>query len=426
MYLTPYTMLSEETDSADPLGFLRPSQALVDLLLPQFTTLTAHPTYHGFLCCATRILKDRGLSVTDRGFSHAVRDLEILWGMLCMKSARTGGLLNVTKLKNIPLHGLTLEKARKQKALYLRLGYGTLGHYLVPSMTWSFFDRQRNLTPAGEELGRAWSARRAGSGKNASFEALAERWLKGEAVPDKADEALCLALSVEAGMPGEEEQAVWRRAFHGMNERMPEARELWTSPPPPSPPPSLQESYGMDRYAFFPAFREHHRDAVLCRHLERCRAIEQFAAFLKCTFETEYARRLTPGASRTLPPHPAFAGAFRASAGALVPLLEDIVEWNMPQVLAGLGSYKEQASAVIRLHIAHQKRKNVMPFMDEERLLLRDRVHVENVKHLVDTLDGLDATSMMRAVTNTWPRNWFFNRVWQWLAWAGVPDGCND
>lgn len=67
-----------------------------------------------------------------------------------------------------------------------------------------------------------------------------------------------------------------------------------------------------------------------------------------------------------------------------------------------------------------------MPFMDEERLLLRDRVHVENVKHLVDTLDGLDATSMMRAVTNTWPRNWFFNRVWQWLAWAGVPDGCND
>ena len=242
MYLTPYTMLSEETDSADPLGFLRPSQALVDLLLPQFTTLTAHPTYHGFLCCATRILKDRGLSVTDRGFSHAVRDLEILWGMLCMKSARTGGLLNVTKLKNIPLHGLTLEKARKQKALYLRLGYGTLGHYLVPSMTWSFFDRQRNLTPAGEELGRAWSARRAGSGKNASFEALAERWLKGEAVPDKADEALCLALSVEAGMPGEEEQALWRRAFHGKNERMPEARELWTSPPPPSPRPPCRKA----------------------------------------------------------------------------------------------------------------------------------------------------------------------------------------
>ena len=424
MYLTPYTMIPAGNDSRDPLGFLRPSRTLADMVLPQFTVLTVHPTYHGFLCCAFQILHRKGISASDRGFFRAVRDLENLWGMFCVKSSHTGGLLNVMKLKKLPLQGLTLEKARKEGGLYLRLGYGALGHYVVPSGTWGFLDRQRKLTSAGEELARAWDERHAGKQKTLAdtFSALAERWLKGERVPDQVQDDRSLAWSVEKGTPNEAEQTVWRKAFRRMNERIPDAKELWTSPPEDT----LRALYRDSRALFFPEFRARHKNEALRLHLERCHAFEHFAALVEYVFEWEYARRIIPGASRAVPPHPDFAGAIRRAARVLFPLLEGVVDWDMPRILAKTSTYHEQVSAVIRMHITHQKRKGAQPFMDEENILLRDRISVDEVKRLAEALDGLDREAMARTVADAYPRNWFFNRVWQWLAYVGEPDGCGN
>ena len=134
-----------------------------------------------------------------------------------------------------------------------------------------------------------------------------------------------------------------------------------------------------------------------------------------------------PGASRTVPPHPDFAGALCGAARALVPLLEGVVDnWDMPRILLKTATYHEQAASVIRLHIAHQKQKGVQPFMDEENILLRDRVSVDGVKRLAEALDGLDREALTRTVADAYPRNWFFNRVWQWLEYAGEPNGCGN
>lgn len=49
MKFSEYIVIESTGSSVDPLGFLRPSSAIADGLFKQFTVLSNHPAYQGFL-----------------------------------------------------------------------------------------------------------------------------------------------------------------------------------------------------------------------------------------------------------------------------------------------------------------------------------------------------------------------------------------
>ena len=436
MYLTPYTVLPSGLDSMDPLGFLRPYAALTDALLPEFTTVTVAPACHSFLCWAVRFLSRRHLSVKDREFARSMRDLEVLWGVLCLRASRPEGVLNITKLNRLPQKKPTRAVARKAEfGLYANPGYGVRGHYAGPSVTWGFLDADLNLTSSGEALAEAWDTRLPPNGrrgrKRPTFTTLAEAWMNDEPVPDAAlNEEDCLCWSVAEGVPNEREKFVWKRAFSRAAELWPAGRGLWTQPPDAK----VKALYAANRFAFFPALRLHYearnsagRFDELLRCLERCRAFEQFAALVQFIFEWEYLRRQRQGSEEPLPPHRLTGKVLRRAAREAADCLEGSgLDWDLPSRLCLDDSFETQVSVIIAAHTAHQKRKLAQPFMDEHTVLLTDRVQNSPVMRLAEKLADADETRLCRGVMNAYPRSWFFNNVWRWLDYAGESHGHAD
>lgn len=436
MYLTPYTVLPSGLDSMDPLGFLRPYAALTDALLPEFTTVTVAPACHSFLCWAVRFLSRRHLTVKDREFARSLRDLEVLWGVLCIRASRPEGVLNITKLNRLPQKKPTRAVARKAEfGLYANLGYGVRGHYAGPSVTWGFLDAGLNLTSSGEALAEAWDTRLTPNGrrsrKRPTFTALAEAWMNDQPVPDASlHEEDCLRWTVVEGTPNEREKAVWKRAFSRAAELWPAGRGLWTQPPDTK----VKTLYAADRFAFFSALRLHYEAQnnsgsfdELLRCLERCRAFEQFAALIQFVFEWEYLRRQRQGDAETLPPHHLISQTIRQTALEATASLEGAgFDWDLPRRLSLDKSYEMQVSVIIAAHTAHQKRKLAQPFMDEHSVLLTDRVQHSPAMRLAETLADADDTRLRRGVMNAYPRSWFFNNVWRWLDYAGESHGHAD
>jgi len=52
MFFTDYVVLDRAASTVDSLGFMRPASVVADNLFKQFTVLSNHPAYHGFLCFA--------------------------------------------------------------------------------------------------------------------------------------------------------------------------------------------------------------------------------------------------------------------------------------------------------------------------------------------------------------------------------------
>ena len=432
MFLTPYTVLPSGLDSLDPLGFLRPYTALSDALLPQFTTLTASPACHGFLCWAVGFLRQRRAS--DRDFARGMRDLEILWGALCIKGSRPEGVLNIVRLSRLPRTGLTLGVARREKyGLYLRPGYGVRGHYAGPSAVWGFLSADQRLTDAGKALADAWDFRLTAGKRRSSrlptFTSLAERWMDNLPVLDDPalGEDVCRRWSVSAGEPNSDERQVWKRAVSRAIDAWPAGEGLWTSPPSDE----LKKMYSSDRFRFFPELLRHYaaqnasgRWDELLRRLDRCRAFEQFAALTQFAFEWEYLRRERAGGSAPVSPHPdLFAELRQAAEDAAKAVCAAGLDWNMPERLRACTSYAEQMRAVIAMHVEHQKRKLAQPFLDEHDVLLADRLPYSPAPRLADDLADADNVALRRGVMNAYPRTWFFNNVWRWLDYLGESRG---
>ncbi|UFS72647.1 hypothetical protein LPW11_10725 [Geomonas sp. RF6] len=82
MFFSDYLVVDRAIGTVDPLGFMRPASAIADNVFKQFTVLSNHPAYHGFLCFAFAHLAESGLTPTSRDFARRFRSLEALWGIV--------------------------------------------------------------------------------------------------------------------------------------------------------------------------------------------------------------------------------------------------------------------------------------------------------------------------------------------------------
>ena len=157
-----YTIVEKTTQALDPLGLMRPANALRDAIFPQFTVLTRHPAHLGLLCAVWQEL-DAAADAKATPRARRFRELEVLWGVAC--AVRGERPVNITKFSRLVERGLplSLPAISRQDAVFRRLGYGTLGHYNRPAVSWGLLRRgSEGLTPLGGQLGNGFAARASG------------------------------------------------------------------------------------------------------------------------------------------------------------------------------------------------------------------------------------------------------------------------
>lgn len=227
MKFTDYVVTEAAGNSVDPLGYLRPSGEVSGALFRQFTVLSNHPAYQGFLAFAFGYLAGRSIRPGQREFSRRIRDLEILWGVLNVRAGDS--VVNVTKFEPLThADAFRLNEVRRRPALYARLNYGVLGHYSSPSAFWRIIEPKGiGLTPLGSELGEAWRYR-----ARQDFAALADRWMNDQDLYsidglDRWGETYHLTAA-----PEKSEQKVWQALIDGICARDHVIAPIWRSPVP--------------------------------------------------------------------------------------------------------------------------------------------------------------------------------------------------
>ena len=155
MYFSEYVVSERVSSFLDPLGFMRPAGVLSEKLFEQFTVLSNHPGYHGVLCAILKFLSEREprqRMPLGRDFRRA----EVLWGIL--NAMRKSAVINIRKYSRL-VDGeetIRLDELPANHPLYARLGYGTLGHYSQPSISWGLLEKDgRQLTVKGQSLAAA-------------------------------------------------------------------------------------------------------------------------------------------------------------------------------------------------------------------------------------------------------------------------------
>lgn len=445
LIFSEYTALENAPSSVDPLGFLKPSSAVADKLFRQFTVLSNHPAYQGFLCYAYDYFGRAGLAPGKAEFSRRFRDIEALWGIVNVwpdagnapsvaepnaapeDQRTTISILNVTKYKPLLNRDeLSLPRLRREERhLYDRLSYGTLGHYSSPSIFWGLLDSKGvHLTPLGSRLGQSWRRR-----SGLDFEDLILAWEAGQPVStlkhfDRAVGAFPLAAS-----PSAHEQQVWRDTIGAYCRAQPAIRFLWDQPLEPD---TLALSLGGDgtnereraarRGGFFPAAIDHWRHAPdLVTHLRIAEHFELLAGVAQLVFEWEYLRRLeevklnfpeddrVPAMFLDLVKH--WAKSYFALAGAAQP-------GNLFVEMAASADFSQLARAVLEHHVRHQKSKGAMPYIEGEHITVRDKVNVRVFGQLLEQLDGAQ-TNIVQKIGWHYRRDWHFLRAQTWRQYAG-------
>ena len=417
MYFSPYVAFADTGGSVDPLGFLRPGNALADLLFRQFTVLSNYPDYHGFLCFAFDYLAATRTPPGKTGFSARVRDIEIFWGLLSLKS--TGeSLLNVTKLKALSEKDYCFSRNNNYGGLYIRLNYGALGHYTGPSVRWNLINRQiTQLTDMGYRLGEAWSRR-----GSFAFKELADAWLKGDDLFDEATVKKKLAPYSLHSQPARAEKEVWNDVIALACQKDKLSAPLWEYP--------LRDEIlylatsESEYHLFFPALVEYYsKYGQLSQRISLCWHFEEIAALSQYIFDWEYVRRdlanhLTeqPGSRRT-----AIVEAMQYSLRLFLDTLAKsglALQWELPGRLAACSSYAELADAILAHHTSHQNRKGTSPFMDEKHILVEGRVDAAKTLRLHEQLED-DSKRISQVLTWNFKRNWYFSNARRWLEYAG-------
>ncbi|MEI7995060.1 MAG: hypothetical protein WCH01_09180, partial [Methylococcaceae bacterium] len=383
MKFTDYVVTETTGNSVDPLGYLRPSGVVSSNVFRQFTVLSNHPAYQGFLAFAFSYLAGRSITPSKRDFARRVRDLEILWGILNVRAGDS--VVNVTKFDPIAnFDSLRLSQVRTRSALYARLNYGVLGHYASPSALWKILEQgATGLTSQGVELATAWRYR-----QGSDFAHLVDQWLNDDdlfAIDDLETWQTKYRLSAEPEQP---EKKIWQSLIEDFCAKDPVIAPLWQKPVPQD---ILVLSTAKDTYPlFFPALQTHYSGShELCRRIERCNRFERLSGLVQFVFEWEYVRRLDEIRLKGLTQGnlPAVVTSEIAIAATnLLPEPDEKEFWYLPATLAAISDHETMAEAILAHHTRHQRSKGASPFISGDSIAVQDRVRAMEFVNFFDKM----------------------------------------
>lgn len=412
-----YFALTESAGSSiDPLGFLTPSGALTDAIFRQFTVLSNHPAYQGFLAFAYNFLHGKGITPQRRDFAQRFRDLEILWGVMNVRAGNS--VVNVTKFALVKdAAQFSLPEIKHVQSLYARLSYGVLGHYMNPCVFWKILEpRGAGLTKRGHQLGESWSHR-----NRLDFSTIATRWLSGDnvyAIPSLEDYGEAFKLS---GAPAAAEQQAWQTLINELCTRDPVTAPLWTNPVPDTILALLDQEQTYP--SFFPSVLGHFEaHAELHRRIDLCNRFEQLSGLIQFVFEWEYVRRLEQVSKTglnvgTLPQRVTMALSKAAAAFLEIQGVKD--GWGLPHRLAPLSDHQAMANAIVSHHTDHQRKKGAAPFIVDDSIAIRERVNPREFLRFFEAIFN-DPDRLEQATQWRYQRNWHFARADDWLRYAGA------
>lgn len=416
MKFTDYVVTETIGNSVDPLGYLKPSGVVSSKVFRQFTVLSNHPAYQGFLAFAFSYLAGRSITPSKRDFARRVRDLEILWGLLNVRAGDS--VVNVTKFEPIAnFDSLCLSQVRQRSALYARLNYGVLGHYASPSALWKILEPgATGLTSQGVELATAWRYR-----QGCDFAQLADQWLNDDdlfVINDLETWQSSYRLSAEPGQP---EKKIWQSLIAEFCARDPVIAPLWQKPVTQE---ILALSTTEDTYPlFFPTLQTHYAGSnELCRRIERCNRFERFSGLVQFVFEWEYVRRLDEIRLKGLTQGNLPAVVTSEIAIAATNLLPDPDEkefWYLPATLSAISDHETMAEAILAHHTRHQRSKGASPFISGDTIAVQERVRAMEFVNFFDRMVS-NTTRLVDAVQWRYHRNWHFGRAHEWQRYAGV------
>jgi len=416
MKFTDYVVTEIAGTSVDPLGYLKPSGVVSSKVFRQFTVLSNHPAYQGFLAFAFLYLDGRSIAPSKRDFARRVRDLEILWGVLNVRARES--VVNVTKFEPLAnLDSVRLSQVRQRPALYARLNYGVLGHYASPSTLWKILEPgATGLTSQGIQLATAWRSR-----QGSDFAHLVDQWLNDDdlfAIDDLETWQTRYRLSAE---PEHTEKKIWQLLIEEFCAKDPIIAPLWEKPVPQE---ILALSTVEDTYpAFFPALLTHYAGShELCRRIDRCNRFERLSGLVQFVFEWEYVRRLDEIRFKGLTQGnlPAVVTSeIVIAAKNLLPEPDEKEFWYLPATLAGISDHETMAEAILAHHTRHQRSKGASPFISGDSIAVQERVRTMEFVNFFDKMVS-DTTKLVDAVQWRYHRNWHFGRAHEWQRYAGV------
>lgn len=416
MKFTDYVVTETTGNSVDPLGYLKPSGVVSSKVFRQFTVLSNHPSYQGFLAFAFSYLAGRSITPSKRDFARRVRDLEILWGLLNVRAGDS--VVNVTKFEPIAnFDSLRLSQVRTRSALYARLNYGVLGHYASPSALWKILEPgATGLTSQGVQLATAWRSR-----QGSDFSHLVDQWLNDDdlfAIDDLETWQTRYRLSAE---PEQAEKKIWQLLIEEFCAKDPVIAPLWKKPVPQQ---ILALSTAEDTYpAFFPALLTYYAGShELCRRIDRCNRFERLSGLVQFVFEWEYVRRLDEIRLKGLTQGnlPAVVTSeIVIAAKNLLPEPGEKEFWYLPATLAGISDHETMAEAILAHHTRHQRSKGASPFISGDSIAVQERVRAMEFVNFFDKMVS-DTSKLVDAVQWRYHRNWHFGRAHEWQRYAGV------
>ncbi|MDM0022178.1 hypothetical protein [Variovorax saccharolyticus] len=411
MKFTEYVIVEKTGVLIDPLGFLKPSRDLQDLIFEQFTVLTHHPSYHGMLCAASQWLGAKGHQPDSTGYARRFRRLEIVWGL--MNAAMDQPILNVRKYQQLGAESVRLAAIPTGHPIFQKLAYGTLGHYRRPSIAWGLLDpKGRALTASGTALARGFSCRH-----GQDLDAILSRWENGDAFQsqDLARGGQAFHLHAE---PSTKERAAWRGVIDAWTAKRPETAPVWADPVPISRLDAFQASPGAycaqydwlaDRYPSLGA------------QVGAIHTFERLSGAIQFVFD----RRLAALAFDA----PASLQRYVADdtlADAIVDLAAKTTRHDAGRLFATLAVTKKRfadvEAVIVQHHTAHQRAKGVSPYFDASGVLVKDKVAPAEVAEVMEDLEALpDVERQLDRLQYRSRRDWHFRRctTYHAHAWAG-------
>lgn len=407
MYFSEYVVSERASSFMDPLGFMRPAGVLSDKLFEQFTVLSNHPGYHGVLCVILKFLSEREprrRTPLGRDFRRA----EILWGVL--NAMRKSAVINIRKYASLVEDAGTigLDELPASHSLYARLGYGILGHYAQPSISWGLLEKDgRQLTVKGQSLAAAARVR----GGIDLTEWLA-RWMDGQELDFEELEVVAEHFHLGAA-PHANEKQEWAQLIEAWKFSRPETRPLWDSPVKST----VLAAAGTDadqHHDFITALPAQYPS--LARPLRAVAEFEVLSGFVQFVFDLRLARLQYASAG-----FEDLGNVLKQElAQAITELACDSVPVEEPRLDAG-GVFAKLASStpdyddleriVCDHHVAHQRAKGVSPFFDGEQLLVCDKVDRAELGPFTESVaQAQSAEARMRLLGFRSRRDWHFER----------------
>lgn len=416
MKFSDYIVIESTGNSVDPLGFLRPSSALADGMFKQFTVLSNHPAYQGFLAFAFIYLESKGKRPGTQKFSKEFRDVEVLWGILNGRAAVS--ILNVTKYVKIAEDenaSLLDAQSAAYAALYAKLNYGTLGHYSSPSIFWGILNAKgTDLTPLGRKLGLAWSNR---GGLN--FGTLLDAWLAKKTIATIEYFAQAVELFHLKAAPSQEERGAWKEIIDAYCTNTSVVKPLWSNPPTTEMQALAAEESSF--HSYYPAILEHYKQFPdLCERIDLGRQFELLAALAQFVFEWEYVNRLDEVKKMGL------AAPLVKKSVAEILVQRSAVYLNargykdagkMFQKIALDNTYDAVASTLLTHHVEHQRSKGASPFIQGKDIVVQGRVDPKVFSTFLQNLES-DPLALERKIAWRYRRDWHFGRAATWLSYT--------